>query len=80
MQKKLFPAEDWKALAAEFLVLGLLGGLLSHAVFLAVLSQSFFPDTFNLMVHLGHMLPLQLGISTVFCFYACAALRLEKKS
>ena len=51
-----------------FLALGLAGGLLSHAVQLAVLSFSFFPESFSWSDQLGRGLLFQISLSLLLTF------------
>lgn len=74
-----FQQENWAKEAGGFLTLAALGGLLSHGLLLAMLSQTFFPETFNWKVYAGRFLPLELALSLYFCLCAHAALVLEHR-
>ncbi|OGR86081.1 MAG: hypothetical protein A3A86_00760 [Elusimicrobia bacterium RIFCSPLOWO2_01_FULL_60_11] len=79
VRKYYFEQENWAREAGGFLILAVLGGLLSHGLLLSVLSQAFFPETFNWKVYVGRFLPLELALSVYFCLCAHAALVLERR-
>ena len=74
-----FQEENWAKEAGGFLALAALGGLLSHGLLLVMLSQTFFPETFDWKAYAGRFLPLQLGLSLYFCLCAHAALVLDRR-
>ncbi|OGR83167.1 MAG: hypothetical protein A2901_07910 [Elusimicrobia bacterium RIFCSPLOWO2_01_FULL_54_10] len=71
--------EGWAHKIAGIFFLALLGGLLSHVLYIAILSYSFFPETSGWMLHLGRSLPFQLALSVLFSFFAHGALFLERR-
>lgn len=75
-----FQKENLAKKAGEFLLLALLGGLISHGLLLGVLSQSFFPEIFNWKIAVGRSLPLELALSIYFCLCAHAALVFERRN
>jgi len=79
VRKHYFQKENWVKEAREFFILALLGGGLSHGFLFVVLSQSFFPETFNWKIYAGRFLPLELALSLYFCLCAHAALVLERR-
>ena len=63
----------------RFLSLGLAGGILSHGVYLVILSLTFFPETFNWRDQIGHGLIFQTTLSLVVSLSLFGVWALGKK-
>ncbi len=79
VRKKLVLDETLAMEAAGFFSLAILGGILSHLLFLVVLALSFFPETFSWKNQIGHALIFQIGLSFLFSFCAHAVLLFERR-
>ncbi len=79
VRRKFTPDQELVTEAVGFFSIGILGALASHALYLAILSISFFPETFSWKNQLGRSLIFQIGLSILFSFCAHASLLFERR-